>query len=386
MNQSNNLCRRLSRQRKGATIIFAVIMMGVLVGMLAFAIDIGYLATSRAEAQRTTDAAALAGAWQLLDGLADSQTEEILSSKVRDSAMTMVALNKVCNQSPNVTFGGNAGDIQVGYLSSLGASAPLSNNPNYPYRGVRVQLRKSEEINGQIPLFFARIFGQKGKDLTVESTAVMATQVKGFATPTVGGGNIELLPFALDERTWNNMQLNAVDNYRFDPESGRVIPGSDGVPEVNLYPQGTGSPGNRGTVDIGGQNNSTNDIARQILHGISAEDLAALGKPLVLDSSGTMTLNGDTGISAGVKDELASIVGQKRIIPIFSSVSGNGNNASYNIVAWVGIRILDVRLTGAMKSKYVYVQPAGVIARNIIPGDASRTWSEMLFSPAVLVR
>jgi hypothetical protein len=182
------------------------------------------------------------------------------------------------------------------------------------------------------------------------------------------------------------MQLNAVDNYRFDPESGRVIPGSDGVPEVNLYPQGTGSPGNRGTVDIGGQNNSTNDIARQILHGISAEDLAALGKPLVLDSSGTMTLNGDTGISAGVKDELASIVGQKRIIPIFSSVSGNGNNASYNIVAWVGIRILDVRLTGAMKSKYVYVQPAGVIARNIIPGDASRTWSEMLFSPAVLVR
>jgi hypothetical protein len=79
-----------------------------------------------------------------------------------------------------------------------------------------------------------------------------------------------------------------------------------------------GSPGNRGTVDIGGSNNSTNDIARQILHGISAQDLQALGKPLNISSQGTMTLNGDTGISAGVKDELKSIIGQKRMSSPFS--------------------------------------------------------------------
>ena len=44
-------------------------------------------------------------------------------------------------------------------------------------------------------------------------------------------------------------------------------------------------------------------------------------------AGGKLYLNGDTGISAGVKDELASIKGQPRIIPIFSTVSGNGNNA-----------------------------------------------------------
>jgi hypothetical protein len=101
-----------------------------------------------------------------------------------------------------------------------------------------------------------------------------------------------------------------------------VATGSDGVREVNLYPQGTGSPGNRGSVDIGGSNNSTADIARQIVYGISPQDFEALGHPLTFNDDGNLFLNGDTGISAGVKDELASIIGQPRIIPIFQQVRG----------------------------------------------------------------
>jgi len=139
-------------------------------------------------------------------------------------------------------------------------------------------------------------------------------------------------------------------------------------------------------VDIGGANNSTADLARQIVYGISAQDFTELGKPLILASNGTLTLNGDTGISAGVKDELASIIGQTRIIPVFSSVSGNGNNAMYTIVRWAGVRILAVKLTGAMNSKYLIVQPAPVLARNVIPGDTSRTWSSTIYSPVVLVK
>ncbi len=98
-----------------------------------------------------------------------------------------------------------------------------------------------------------------------------------------------------------------------------------------------------------------------------------------------MTLNGDTGISAGVKDELTSIIGQVRIIPVFSTVSMNGNNAMYKIKKWVGVRIMAVRLTGPMKSKHVMVQPAPVIIRNVVPGDASRSWSSHVYSPVVLV-
>lgn len=152
-----------------------------------------------------------------------------------------------------------------------------------------------------------------------------------------------------------------------------------------MYPQGTGRPGNRGTVDIGGANNSTADLARQIVNGISEADLNALGKPLVFDDDGQLTLNGDTGISAGVKDELASIIGQTRVIPIFDSVTGNGNNATYRIVKWAGVRILDVKLTGPMSKKMVLVQPAAIVSRNVVVGSSVGA-SSHLFSPVLLVR
>ena len=74
--------------------------------------------------------------------------------------------------------------------------------------------------------------------------------------------------------------------------------------------------------------------------------MAQIGGSLQFNASGVLHLNGDTGISAGVKDELASIIGQPRIIPIFSSVVGPGNNADYTIVKFVGVRILAVKLTG----------------------------------------
>jgi hypothetical protein len=164
-----------------------------------------------------------------------------------------------------------------------------------------------------------------------------------------------------------------------------VTSGSDGVKECNLYPQGTGSPGNRGTVDIGSSNNSTADIARQIVYGISPSDLAYMGGELKFDTSGKLYLNGDTGISAGVKDELASIIGKPRIIPIFQSVTGPGNNASYTIVAFAGVRITNVKLTGSMSSKNVMIQPCKLIVTGGIVNPGAQT-SWFVTSPAWLVR
>ncbi len=379
--------RRAGPRRKGAAIILAVFLLGVLVSMLALAIDIGYIAASKAEARRTTDAAALAGCWQIFESSVNNAGDTLSAEQAIEAANNIAALNYVCNGSPTVTSLGQDADISLGYLDSLDENAPLLTSSSNPYRAVRVRLRKTEEMNGQVPLFFARIFGQTGRNLTVESTAAMASQVRGFNTPSGGSDAIDILPFAIDIQTWNNMLAGGgTDSYEYDASSGEVRNGSDGIREVNLYPQGTGSPGNRGTVDIGDANNSTSDIARQIVYGISPADFAALGKPLMLDSSGTITLNGDTGISAGVKDELASIIGQTRIIPVFSSVSGNGNNAQFTIVQWVGIRVLAVKLTGSMNSKYLRVQPAPVVVRNSIPGDMSRTWSHSIFSPVVLVK
>ncbi len=378
---------RESRRRRGAAIILAAFLMGVLVSMLALSIDIGYIAASKAEARRTTDAAALAGAWQLVDSASPNGNTSDLLSGVNNAAKNMASLNLVCNLAPSLSIEGQETDVTIGYLSSLDSGANVVSDSNNPYRAVRVRIRKNEASNGQVPLFFARFFGQNGRDMIVESTAATAMQIKGFNSPMSGATNLNLLPFAIDEQTWNAL-LNGTgtDTYKFSAGNSSVTSGTDGIKEVNLYPQGTGSPGNRGTVDIGSSNNSTADLSRQIVGGISSQDLFNLGKPLVLNGNGSMTLNGDTGISAGVKDELASIIGQTRVIPVFSTVSGNGNNATYTIVRWVGVRIMAVKLTGSMSSKYLMVQPASVIARNVVVGDSTRVWSDSIYSPVVLVK
>ena len=184
------------------------------------------------------------------------------------------------------------------------------------------------------------------------------------------------------------MAGNTADTWSWNADAKTVSAGSDGVREANLYPQGTGSPGNRGTVDVGNPNNSTKDLSRQITDGISAQDFSYLpdGK-LEFGVNGTISLNGDTGMSAGFKDELASIVGQTRIIPIFNAVSGNGNNAQYTIVQLAGVRVMAVSMTGDPSERYVMVQPANVTVQNGIPGSDASQYSYYLFSKKVwLVR
>jgi len=154
--------------------------------------------------------------------------------------------------------------------------------------------------------------------------------------------------------------------------------------EMNLYPEDTGAPGNRGMVDIGSNNNSTNDIARQLTEGISAADLAYHGGELKLDSYGELLLNGDTGISTGVKDELTEIMGKPRTIPIFREVNGPGNKSTYTIVKWAGIRIMEVKLTGGMNQKRVIIQPASMVTLGVIPSPGTDT-SDYVFSRVILI-
>ena len=390
MNNRNRIkreTRRCKSRRRGAAAVFAVFLTSVLVAMLAFSVDIGYLAASKSEIQRTADAAALSGCWQVYDGKVAGMGVSDMNTAIDNSASSAALMNSVSNIAPALQSSGLNKDISSGYLPSLSSEATLTSNANLPYQAVRVSVRKTSGFNGQIPFYFARIFGQQGIDMSAEATAAMALQIQGFNTPTGGSNSLNILPFALDETTWQGMlDGGGTDQYRYSASTGQVSSAGDGIREVNLYPQGTGSPGNRGTVDIGGSNNSTADLARQIVHGISSGDLIALGKPLSLGIDGTMTLNGDTGISAGVKDEIASIIGQTRIIPIFSTVTGNGNNANYRIVRWAGVRILYVKLTGSMSSKQLIVQPAPILARGAIVGDSSRVWSDGVFSSIVLVQ
>ena len=380
-----------NRQRRGAVLVLAALFMVVMLGMVAFAVDFGYLTMARTELQRSADAAAIAGCWELMDtsppGTTANLTAEI--ALARQAASQYVASNSVCNSTVGVNSNSanqSGGDIVIGNLNnpSLGSSALTFTNPNQ-YNAVQVHVSKSASSNGVVPLFFGRIFGMQGQAVSAQATAALLNNIGGFRVPA-DGSNLEILPFSLDQQTWDNM-LNGggTDAYKWDEATQTIVSGQDGVREINLYPQGTGSPGNRGTVDIGSSNNSTADIARQIVQGVNQSDLNKIGGELKLDASGKLYLNGDTGISAGIKDELASIKGKPRIIPIFSTVVGPGNNATYTIVKFAGVRILNVKLTGSMSGKNVIIQPAKIVTDGAI-ANTSGTTSYTIYSPPWLVR
>jgi Flp pilus assembly protein TadG len=369
-------------KRNGSVLVMTVFGIVVLITVTAIVVDIGYLHNARAELQRSADAAALAACWELAEQFADNESMSHIIDETQSAAAGTANANDICNGLPVVPNS----DIEVGYLSNFDdGDLPLDFSDPAKFNAVRVTVKKNSQINGQVDTYFARVMGINGLDADSTSTAAIVRDIRGFKIPS-DGSNLDLLPFALDEQTWNSMLAgNASDNYAYNPDTKIVSSGSDGKLEVNLYPQDTGSPGNRGTVDIGPSNNSTNDIARQIVHGVNAADMNAIGGTLEFDANGELTLNGDTGISAGVKDELASIIGQTRIIPIFSGVSGNGNNANYTISQFVGVRILGVKLTGPKKNKHLTVQPAPITSKGIIVGDGTNETTKYVFSRAFLV-
>jgi Flp pilus assembly protein TadG len=378
-----------TRKRRGTISILAALMSIVLLGMVAFSVDVGYVLSSKEELQRTADSAALAACWEYAQQLADGADYQSAMTAGRTTASYYALQNEVGNQGPTLnvnTSNSPGGDVVFGYINDLyDSNAQLDTNATSNFNAVHIAVRRNGSLNGQIPYFFARVFGLTGQDLSADALAGVIRDVSGFQTPH-SGGNLDILPFALDVETYNKLVNGcSSDEWKWDAVDEEIEAGTDGRVEVNLYPQGTGSPGNRGTVDIGGANNSTNDIARQIVYGISPADMAALGKELKFDENGELFLNGDTGISAGVKDELASIKGQPRIIPIFEEVNGPGNNAEYTIIKWLGIRIMDVKLTGPYNKKHVTIQVAPIVSAGVIQSTTTGT-STSVYSPVVLLK
>ena len=377
--------RTAYRSRKGNVLIFSLILMIPLLAMLAFAVDVGYMNVTRTELQRTADAAAVAAAWRLMDetALQGNENPTELVGRVRANAISYAALNPVTGTGPQV----RTEDVEVGYLANpADPNESIQEGVNGAYNAVRVVVRRDDVLNGQVPLFFAHVLGFDQAAFRAEATAVLLSNVSGFSAPR-SGENLMILPFALDIDTWNSLLAgNGQDQYRYTTaESGGVFSGSDGILEVNLFPQNTGAPGNRGTVDIGSSNNSTADLKRQITEGISAEDLEHHGGKLELDSNGELQLNGDTGISAGTQNSLKAIIGETRIIPLFESVTGPGNNAQYTITGFAGVRVMYVNLNGSMNKKALIVQPAPVVAEGAHFSNGP-TISSFVYSPAWLVR
>lgn len=408
------------RRRRGSYATLTAFKLIFLAAATSMSVDMGYILVVKHQLQNAADAAALAGSTQLLDKslLKGHVDKDQLMANARAEAQRVscankgggVALNLVPN--PNNDADGDVVCIYVPDPHNYPTNRSNFDRQKTP-NTVHVRTRRDSIQNGSLSLFFARILGINSGDLNREAAGTYQGDIVGFKIQWPGSTTVKLLPYALDVRVWDNdpsrpwytssmppgiVQGNGQDLFTWtkDPNRpgwGTVTSGGDGIPEAKLFPLDSGSPGNFGTVDIGALNNSTSDIARQILYGPNVADMAYFPNgTLQLNMSLTppsTTLQGDTGVSAGVKDELASIIGQGRIIPLYWNVPrppGNGNNCTYTIVAFAGITITEVVLTGSLSNKHLTVQPCFVIDGNMIGGGSDSGTSTFIYLPLKLTR
>lgn len=157
---------------RGVTTALVAIMLAVLLGMGALAIDIGRAFVARNELQNAADAGALAGARTLgllYEGMTRAAMETYqLSGGDAAAIISAVQSTAVLNAAAGVNVTVNAADVQIGLWNSATRTlAPTINQP----RSVRVMTRRDGTANGSISTFLARVVGITNMNVSAAATA-----------------------------------------------------------------------------------------------------------------------------------------------------------------------------------------------------------------------
>jgi Putative Flp pilus-assembly TadE/G-like len=322
--------RKPRPDRRGAILVLAAVFMVTLLGIVAFAVDYGHLLKVRTDLQRSADAAALAAVQDLIrkaDG-----TQDV--AKARATAVTYARDNQ-----RNASFSVPDSDIEIGRYNpqTIYSGVELLNDGTFDT--VRVTLRRDGATNPAVPLFFARFLGMEQAPVTARATAILQK-----AQVMMAGADI--LPFATPQSLWDS--LEAGDQWTGYGD-GRVEDGNGGS-----------VPGNWGTLDIGTGDNSTSDLNDQILNGLRQSDIDSLSSEgriagdSYIDSSTPVTLEGDPGLSSGLKQSVTLVHNKKKVIPIYDTLSGEGgNNNQYHVVGWGVVTVVDSYWIGQTNRKVI---------------------------------
>ena len=310
-------------KRRGAVAVKIVLLLIPIMGMFALAIDYGYLLKVRTDLQRAADLAALAAVRDLVPEANGNQDLAAVRATVRQYADANI--QGVANlQVP-------ASDIEIGRYdpSTIYSNLTILNDGDFDT--VRVTVRRDTQANSPVSLFFARVIGMSDSGVNATATAVLRK------ASTLRPGNA-VLPFAVPNHVWDSHRVG---------DSWKIY--TDGKIQDSL---GNSISGNWGTVDIGDTNNSTAELSAQISNGLTQSDLDALYRDgristnAAIDTSETLSLQGESGLSSGISSAVLAIEGQVRYIPIFNTITGSGNAAEFNIIGWGAVKVLNSNWQG----------------------------------------
>jgi Flp pilus assembly protein TadG len=168
---------KFPRRRRGAIAVLAAVFLVMLVGMIAFAVDIGYLAVVNTQLQAAADSAALAAAG---------------SSNLSQSGMVTVAQQFAnANNAAGRAIQLSASDVQFGtWDTSTRTFTPSATAAT----AVKVTTRTGSGSGGATSLFFGRIFGLSSLNQQASAVAAVNPRDIAFVIDTSGSMNDDTTP------------------------------------------------------------------------------------------------------------------------------------------------------------------------------------------------
>lgn len=188
--------RRRKHRRKGSVAVLSIFMIFAMVVILGLTVDLRHIHNGQEELTRCSDAAALAGCWELFDVQLAGDDQSTWSAASLAEAQRFATSNAVGGTGVDL----NGDDYTVGRYNL--ATRTFDTLDPATFNAVRVHLRREEASNGELPLFFSGILGRESQPLEATSTAAMLNSISGFYAPEDESSTLDILPFALDLQTW----------------------------------------------------------------------------------------------------------------------------------------------------------------------------------------
>jgi Flp pilus assembly protein TadG len=183
-----NIAMLNGKDQSGISVILVAMLLTVLVGFVAFAIDIGYTYVARNQVQNAADAGALAGARFLIkaDGTINGLNDAVTGPSANQIAYNTATANTSTGNpvTVNWTVDTNGLEVQRGHwsfsTSQFTANANLTQTSNMflPGPGLDIDPNFINAVkvvthNTQIPSIFGRIFGWSNYQTSADAVAYL---------------------------------------------------------------------------------------------------------------------------------------------------------------------------------------------------------------------
>jgi hypothetical protein len=350
-----------SQPRRGAVAMLLPLVLTVLVGVGALALNLTWLSSHQTQLRQASEAAALAGAAQLLDPAPDatpSAPDPAAAARVAAATVQAKAFFAANSAATLQTTSGNP-DIVAGWSDDPtvphGLVTPWTGVG--PVNALSVRGIRRRNLGQGVLLWFGGLLGHKDAEPAAAATASMDQRICGFRP--VGVVNVPMVPLlvAPTDQWPSSVPGTATglpDHYAVAPRTGTVGAGPDGVAEIALHvavPGDSLPPGeaNARWLALPAAPVDFASVGRQIAQGLSAGDLAAAGGELVLDPDDTVLSAADSAPNASetaaLRTALLAIRGQKRIWPIGNLVTV-GDETSCQVTGFVAGCVVDCTFDG----------------------------------------